>query len=408
MLTAYKYRIYPDDSQKEFFAKSFGCVRFVYNRGLEYRSDAWEGLGFSMGRFDVQAFLPRWKQEHPWLADAPSQSLQAALRDLDSAYRGFFRRVAENKKLPKNKRKDPGFPKFKDKKGRQSFQCPQACRVDFQKGTIDIPKCKGVKAVLHRKFQGMVKTVTVSMEPSGKCFASVLVEDGVPEPETRPIDPSTAIGVDVGVKTLAVSSDGRQWGNPKNLKGMLRRIKLRQRKLSRLHAKGKKQSKRYDKARLRLAKTHEKVRDRRADALHKLTHSLVSDSQASLVCVEDLNVKGMLKNHNLAASVADASFGELLRMLEYKCRRHGVAFQKVGRFFPSSKTCSRCGHVKEDLTLKDREWTCPRCGTRHDRDFPREPGKVTPVPRLKGAAVRVQCPIPGCGNRAAVGKPLSL
>lgn len=379
MLRAYKYRIYPTDEQKVLFAKTFGCCRFVYNWALNLKIEAYKQEKESIGNVELtNRMKSELKAEHEWLSEVNSQSLQSALRNLDSAYTNFFRKT-----------KTVGFPRFKSRRDRQSFLCPQHCRVDFEKGTLTIPKAKDISAVPHRKFKGMVKTVTISMTPSGKYFASVLVDTTIQELPASAIQGNTTLGIDLGIKSLAVCSDGRTFDNPKNLQRSLDRLKLLQKRLSRKQ----KGSANRNKARIRVARLQERIANCRKDNLHKITHALTHDSQVRTLCMEDLNVKGMQHNHHLAQAVGDASFGMFLMLLEYKCRWYGVNLIKIDRFVPSSKTCGKCGYVYKGLKLNERNWTCPECGTHHDRDFnaacnikefglkalPTERGKVKPV-----------------------------
>lgn len=379
MLRAYKYRIYPTNEQKALFAKTFGCCRFVYNWALNLKITAYKERKETLGNVYLTNLMKsELKAEHDWLKEVNSQSLQSALRNLDTAYANFFRNT-----------KAVGFPKFKSRKSGQSFLCPQHCSIDFAKGTITIPKAKDIPAVLHRKFKGTVKTVTVSMTPSGRYFASVLVDTVIQEQKTSEPVHDTAIGIDLGIKSLAVCSDGRTFGNPKNLSGSLDRLKVLQKRLSRKR----KGSSNRNKARIRVARLQEHIANCRRDNLHKITHALTHDSQVRTICMEDLNVKGMQCNHHLAQAVGDASFGMFLTLLEYKCRWYGVNLIKIDRFAPSSKTCCKCGYVYKGLKLSERSWTCPECGTRHDRDFnaacnikefglkalPSERGDVKPV-----------------------------
>lgn len=261
--------------------------------------------------------------------------------------------------------------------------------MDFKKGTLTIPKAKDIPAVLHRSFKETVKTVTVSMTPSGKYFASVLVDTSVQELPATPIQDDTALGIDLGIKSLAVCSDGRTFDNPKNLQRSLDRLKLLQKRLS-CKQKG---SANRNKARIRVARLQEHIANSRKDNLHKITHALTHDSQVRTICLEDLNVKGMQRNRHLAQAVGDASFGMFLTLLEYKCSWYGVNLIRIDRFAPSSKTCGKCGYVYKGLKLSGRGWTCQECGTQHDRDFnaacnikefglkvlPTERGKVKPV-----------------------------
>ena len=379
MLRAYKYRIYPIDEPKALFAKTFGCCRFVYNWALNLKITAYKERKETLGNVYLTNLMKsELKAEHEWLSEVNSQSLQSALRNLDTAYNNFFRNI-----------KAVGFPRFKSRKNRQSFQCPQHCSVDFKKGTLSIPKAKGIPAVLHRKFKGMVKTVTISMTPSGRYFASVLVDTTIQELPASAIQGDTALGIDLGIKSLAVCSDGRTFDNPKNLQRSLDRLKLLQKRLSRK----KKGSANRNKTRILVARLQERIANCRKDSLHKITHALTHDSQVRTICMEHLNVKGMQRNHHLAQAVGDASFGMFLTLLEYKCSWYGVNLIKIDRFAPSSKTCGKCGYIYKGLKLSERSWTCPECGTHHDRDFnaacnikefglkalPTERGKVKPV-----------------------------
>ena len=379
MLRAYKYRIYPTDEQKVLFAKTFGCCRFVYNWALNLKITAYKERKETLGNVYLTNLMKsELKVAHEWLSEVNSQSLQSSLRNLDTAYTNFFRNT-----------KAVGFPRFKSRKDKQSFLCPQHCRMDFEKGTITIPKAKDIPAVLHRRFKGTVKTVTISMTPSGRYFASVLVDTSMQE--MKPSEPmrDTTVGIDLGIKSLAVCSDGRTFANPKNLQRSLDRLKLLQKRLSRKQ----KGSANRNKARIRVARLQEHIANSRKDSLHKITHALTHESQVRTICMEHLNVKGMQRNHHLAQAVGDASFGTFLTLLEYKCRWYGVNLIKIDRFAPSSKTCSQCGYIYKGLKLSERSWTCPECGTHHDRDFnaacnikefglkalPSERGKVKPV-----------------------------
>lgn len=379
MLRAYKYRIYPTDEQKVLFAKTFGCCRFVYNWALNLKITAYNEHKETLGNVYLTNLMKsELKAEHEWLSEVNSQSLQSALRNLNTAYTNFFRNT-----------KAVGFPRFKSRKDRQSFLCPQHCRVDFEKTTITIPKAKDIPAVLHRKFKGTVKSVAVSMTHSGKYFASVLVDTAIQKLPSIPIQGDTALGVDLGIKSLAVCSDGRTFSNPKNLQRSLARLKVLQKRLNRKQ----KGSSNRNKARIRVARLQEHIANSRKDNLHKITHALTHDSQVRTICIEDLNVKGMQRNNHLAQAVGDASFGMFLTLLEYKCCWYGINLIKINRFAPSSKTCGKCGYVYKGLKLSERSWTCPECGTHHDRDFnaacnikefglkalPTERGKVKPV-----------------------------
>lgn len=383
MLRAYKYRIYPTDDQKVLLAKTFGCCRFVYNWALNLKIEVYKQEKKSIGNVELtNRMKSELKAAHEWLSEVNSQSLQSALRNLDTAYKNFFRDTHA-----------VGFPKFKSRKSKQSFLCPQHCSVDFGKGTISIPKAKDIPAVLHRKFKGTVKTVAVSMTPSGKYFASVLVDTAIHELSASAIQGDTALGIDLGIKSLAVCSDGRTFDNPKSLQRSLDRLKMLQKRLSRKQ----KGSANRNKARSRVARLQEYIVNRRKDNLHKITHALTHDSQVRTICMENLNVKGMQCNHHLAQAVGDASFGTFLILLEYKCRWYGVNLIKIDRFAPSSKTCGKCGYVYKRLKLSERSLTCPECGTHHDRDFNaacniKEFG-LKALPSERGDVKPVDCPL---------------
>lgn len=349
----YRYRLYPNEEQKVLIAKHLGSCHFIYNYALAKKVKAYQVDGTNLSRFDIQADLPNMKKsdEYCWLKEVNSLSLQASLANLDSAYTKFFR---EHK----------GFPNFKSKKdSKQSFSIPQNTKVDFENGRIFIPKFKsGIKAILHRTFDGIVKTSTITRTSTGKYFISILVEVDEPDVSMKPICENKAVGIDLGIKTFAVLSDGTEIPNPKHLKQSLDKVKKLQRSL--LHkTKG---SKNRDKARRKLALAHEQVTNRRNDFLHKVTSYLVNNYDT--ICLEDLNVKGMIKNHHLAQSLSDIAIGTFNTLLEYKAKERGVNILRIGRFEPSSKMCT-CGYINHNLTLAIREWTCPECGSIHDRDL---------------------------------------
>jgi len=346
---AFKFRIYPTKDQAQLIRKACGCRRFVYNWGLEIKQKAYQE-GRKINVLFISMMLPELKEKLPWLKEVNSQSHQAALRDLDMAFTRFFNKQAE-------------YPRFKSRhRSKASFHVPQHFRINDD--SLTLPKLGEVKAVIHREIIGKPKSITVSMSRSGNFFASVLCEQDVDDPEPKQVNPKTTIGIDVGIKTFVSVSDGRTFDNPKNLREAMSRIRF----LSRQHAKKAKGGKNREKARLRLARQHEKVANRRNDFLHKVSHQLANESQVGTICVEDLNVNGMLKNHNLAGAISDCAWGELFRQLEYKCKWRGVRIVKIGRFEPSSRLCP-CGFKNDALTLSDRSWICPKCGQEHDRDL---------------------------------------
>lgn len=350
---AYKYRLYPNEEQKVLIAKHLGSCRFIYNYALDKKVRAYQTDKTNLSRFDIQADLPNMKksEEYCWLKEVNSLSLQASLANLDSAYTKFFR---EHK----------GFPRFKSKKdSKQSFSIPQNTRVDFENGRIFIPKFKGgIKTKFHRTFEGIVKSSTISRTATGKYFVSILVEVNEPDVPMKPICENKTVGIDIGIKTFAVLSDGTEIPNPKHLKQSLDKVKKLQRSLSHKN----KGSKNRDKARRKLALAHEQVTNRRNDFLHKVTSYLVNNYDT--ICLEDLNVKGMVKNHHLAQALDDIAIGTFNTLLEYKAKERGVNILRIGRFEPSSKMCT-CGYINHNLTLAMREWICPKCGLIHDRDL---------------------------------------
>ncbi|WP_077131690.1 RNA-guided endonuclease TnpB family protein [Spirosoma montaniterrae] len=350
MLKAYHYRLYPNATQTELLNKHFGSVRYVYNWALGIKTNAYQLESKTVSRFELDKQLTRLKTELTWLGEINAQALQASLRHLDSAYTRFFR---EKK----------GFPRFKSKKdNRHSFQCPQNCKVDFAAGTLQLPKIGRINVVFSREFTGTIKTVTVAKSATGKVFASVLVEtDDVVLVKSAP-NPTTAVGIDVGLKYFATLSTGEVIANPRFLKKSLKKL----RRLSRQHSKKQKGSSNRNKSKIRLARQHERVTNQRNDFLHKTSTAITK--RYGTVCVENLNISGMMKNSRLSRAIADVSWGSFVSMLEYKCDWQGKNLVRIGRFEPSSKLCT-CGTINHSLTLKDRVWTCSRCGVTHDRDI---------------------------------------
>jgi putative transposase len=345
MYKAYKYRIYPTSEQETLLAKSFGCARWFWNYALNLCHETYKNTGKSLSRGYIQGLLPALKQEYEWLKDPYSQCLQVVALNLSTAYKNFFDKRAM-------------LPKFKSKHGRQSISYPQSVKFDGNK--IYLPKIDWVDCRLHRAFDGTIKTVTVSRNPDGKHFVSVLVEDGKADPESVPVD--KAIGIDVGLTHFAITSDGSKFGNPKFFVKRQRNLKKKQQKLFRK----KKGSQNRKKARLVVSKVHSKIARCREDFLHKLSRKIVNENQ--VVAVENLNIKGMVKNHNLAKAINDVGWGMFCTMLKYKAESEGKTYIEIDRWFPSSKTCHVCLNRVDHLSLDVRAWTCKRCGTHHDRD----------------------------------------
>jgi putative transposase len=350
MLKAFSYRLYPTPAQAELLHKSFGSCRFVYNWALAKKIEHYQAQGQTLHGFALMKLLPELKREFAWLSEVGSQSLQQELSHLDAAFQAFFKKTG-------------GFPQFKSKhKSRKSFSCPQGCTVDFENGTLTIPKVKSIRAVFSRTFEGKIKTVTVSQSQSGCYFASILVDDGIAIPAKPQVSERTAVGIDVGIKHFATLSTGEKIENPKHLAQSEARLKVLQRRQSR-KVKG---SANRNKARLRVARLHEHIANQRQDFLHKTSTRLIRENQT--VMVEDLNVQGMVKNHCLAKAISDCGWTQFKEFLRYKCAWYGRNLIEIGRFEPSSKRCS-CGVVNTALQLSDREWVCPSCGVWHDRDM---------------------------------------
>lgn len=350
MLRACKYRIYPNNEQATLIKKHIGSCRFVYNWALKKKIELYEIEKKTISCYDLNILLPAMKAEYPWLMEINAQSLQWANKNLDNAFTKFFR---ERK----------GFPKFKSKKHPiQSFQVPQRYQVNFGEGYIRLPKIGKVKAKIHRIFYGTMKVATISMTPTGKFFISVSFDDGKIIPEKASYGDHTTIGIDVGLTHYATLSNGTKIENPRNLRSSLCLLKHHQRMLSR-KVKG---SSNYRKCKYRVAKVHEKVVNQRRDFQHKLSTRIVRENQA--IAAETLNISCLVRNHNLAFSIADAAWGRFLGMVRYKCDWYGKSFISIGQFDPSSKICHVCGYYNEDLTLGMREWSCSQCGTHHDRD----------------------------------------
>jgi len=351
MLRAYKYRMYPNKEQIKMIWQHIGTCRFLYNLSLEEKIRAYQSENKSLTMFDLNNMIPELKKQYEWMSETNSQSLQAANRNVETAFKNFFRKKAD-------------FPKFKSKKNPvQSFQIPQHYEVNLDENNVKLPKLGIVKTVISRKFTGTQKTATVSATSTGKYYISVLVDDGLKEPEPAPFDSSNTVGIDVGLTSFLVTSDGLKEDNPRYLKNSLARLKHLQQSVSR-KVKG---SNNRQKSIQKVAILHERISNQRLDFLHKHSYKLVSENQA--IAVETLNISGMLKNHKLARSISDVGWSELFRQLEYKCTMYGKTLLKIGQFEPSSKLCSVCGSTNRDLTLQDREWTCSDCGTHHDRDI---------------------------------------
>ena len=360
-LKAYKFRIYPTEEQEIFFAKTFGCVRKVYNLMLNDRKKAYEEVKNDPSKKMTFPTPAKYKKEFPFLKEVDSLALANAQLHLDKAYKNFFRD------------KSVGFPRFKSKKNPV-----QSYTTNNQNGTvalidskfIKVPKLKSlVRIKLHRQPKGMIKSATISCHSSGKYYISLLCKEEISElPKTN-----SAIGIDLGITDFAILSDGQKIDNHKFTSKMEKKLKREQRKLSRRALLAKKkgiplsEAKNYQKQKRKVARLHEKVMNQRTDFLNKLSTEIIKNHD--IICIEDLNVKGMLRNHKLARSISDVSWSSFVAKLQYKADWYGREIIKVDQWFPSSQICSECGHKDGKKSLDIREWTCPICHTHHDRDI---------------------------------------
>jgi putative transposase len=348
---AVKVRLYPTPEQEVLLAQHFGCARWWWNFALNKSLETYQETGKGLGRSALNALLPKLKKdkETEWLSECYSQVLQAVTLNLTTAYKNFFDGRAR-------------FPRFKSKHGKQSIQYPQ--NVQVIGNAVKLPgKVGTVKAKIHRIIKGTIKTVTVNLDPSGKYYASILteIEGENPAPSTE----GRVIGVDLGLKHFAVTSDGNKvskYDNPKHLAKHEKNLKRKQQKLARKQ-KGSNSRNKYKKV---VARVYERVSNSRADFLHKLSRKLVNENQ--VVVVENLHVKGMVRNHNLAKAISDVGWGMFTNFLAYKLDKKGGKLVEIDRWFPSSKLCSNCYHQVWEMPLDVRDWTCSHCGTHHDRD----------------------------------------
>ena len=348
----YKLRLTPTKEQEVLLSKHFGSIRYVYNLFLDRRTKFYlEAKEKQLAKktltyVDMAKELTQIKthEETEWLNEVNSQSLQHSLKHLDGAYNRFFKKLAK-------------FPRFKSKKNKQSFRIPQFVTIANKR--IHFPKFKeGIKIDLHREIEGEINYATITRNKAGQYYACIGVTRTIePKPKTDKM-----IGIDLGIKSLVVCSDGQTFPNIKTTKQYEKLLRLRQKELSRT----KKGSKGRDKARLKVGKVQVKIANIRHNHLHQITSKLINENQ--VICLEDLSVKNMMSNHCLSKSIGDASWGELVRQITYKAGWYGRKLVKIDRYFPSSKTCNHCGYINEGLTLDQREWECPRCQENLDRD----------------------------------------
>jgi len=346
--------MYPNKKQQELINKTIGCCRFVYNYYLNKKIELYKTEQKSIGYNACANDLKNLKNQYEWLTEVDSISLQQTLKDLDTAYQNFFRRI-------KNGEKEVGFPKFKTKKNpKQSYRTQNVNNnIEIKGNKIKLPKLGLIKFANSRCFNGRITSCTISKTNTDKYFLSVLVEEEIQElPQNN-----NAIGFDLGIKEYMVTSDGEIINNPKILSKYEKKLIKLQRQLSRKKI----GSNRYKKHSKKIAKLHEKIRNIRTDFLQKLSTRIIQENQ--LIISEDLNVKGMVQNHRLAKAINDASWSEFCRMIEYKANWYGRIYYKINRFYASSQTCNVCGYKNVDTKdLNVRKWVCPECGTKHDRD----------------------------------------
>lgn len=342
MLKSFKYRLIPTTEQIVLLNKHIGCVRFIYNLALETKQMAYAGNRINLSCFELINQLPELKEICPWLKEVNSQSLQQPIRNLDNSFTRFFKGQSK-------------FPKFKKKSSKGSFNIPKDISIIGDK--LKIPKFKaGISIVLHREIKGVIKQAIITKTATGKYFASILCETGESINKKSPINVNNTIGIDLGIKSFIVTSNNQEYDNPRFLRKSLPKLVYIHRKYSKYKGK---------RTKCKLAKIHEKIANQRKDFLHKVSTKLIRDNQS--IAIETLQVANMLKNSRLAKSIQDAGWRMFVDYLKYKSEWYGVNILEIGTFEPSSKTCSDCGSINKELTLKDREWTCS-CGANLNRD----------------------------------------
>jgi putative transposase len=348
MHKAFKFRLLPTEEQEVLLVKHFGCTRFIYNHFLAEKQKHYLENKTTLNFNQCAGNLVAKKKEDgfEWLKEVNSQVLISTLMNLETAYGNFFKKKSK-------------FPRFKSKKNKNSFQIPQHVTLK-EKNVVQVPKFKeGLKFIKHRELKGEIKSATISKNPTGKYYISILcvIEKPIKHKKTGKV-----IGIDLGLKDFIITSEGQRYCNPKFTKKYEIKLSKKQRILSRKE----KGSKGRDKARIAVAKVHEKITNSRNDMQHKVSSKLVRDYD--LIAIEDLNVKGMVKNHKLSKAISDVAWSSFVIKLKYKAEWNDKEVIIIDRFYPSSKTCSCCDHVKKILSLDERTWTCSECNTTHDRD----------------------------------------
>ena len=355
MEKAFKYRIYPNKEQQTLIQKTFGCCRFVYNHYLAKRIELYKSDKSNINYNACSNDLKRLKQKYEWLKEVDSVSIQSSLKDLDIAYQNFFRRVRHGDKKA-------GFPKFKSKKDNKKSYKTKFTNNNIQvlANKIKLPKLGLVKCKVSKQIQGRILNATISQNPSGKYFVSVCCTDvEIPQYSST----SAVVGIDLGIKEFAITSDKQHIKNPKYFSKSEKKLAKLQKQLSRKTI----GSKNRNKARIKVARQHEKISNQRNDFLQKLSTQLIKDYD--VICIEDLQVKNMIKNHKLGKSISDVSWSEFVRQLQYKADWQHKVIQKINTYYASSQLCSVCGYKNtETKDLSVREWVCPQCGVHHDRD----------------------------------------
>jgi putative transposase len=353
MLRAFKYELRPTDQQKVLLEKHFGANRFVYNWALDIKKKHYAETKKSLSQFDIMRKLTAMKADKPWMSEVASQSMQQTIAHLESAFVAFFKKRAD-------------FPKFKSKhKSKKAYTVPQGISIDHDNQTIKLPKLGAVRFFKDRKFEGDIRQATISASSTGRYYVSMLVETGTEAPVLPTPSKDAVTGIDLGIKDFAITSDGQIFENPKYFISSQKRLGIYQKRLSRA-VKG---SKNREKLRQKVARVHEHIANQRRDFQHKVSTELTrSENQATVIAMETLSAENLLKNSRLAKHISDAAWHQFKQFIEYKCSWYGKHFVQIGRFEPSSKTCSKCGWYFKDLTLKVRSWECPSCHTHHDRD----------------------------------------